>query len=351
MSRSFNNNFRNNASAGTSFFEQLCFWTLAAYFYNIYKVSLHYKLDNMEFDIAIPELNTLIECQSTLHASKTHQKNDKLKQDYCKEHNIRLITLMNYDATSDKVQVNYQNNYIAFGCISNYNKETVDKVLAPNGLLDFKKVKNQGNTHCRHIFAVYNAISLIEGKPADINKFCNLLWRNIWNKAQSESINKVLPFENSLASKDNLVKEYRGLVKYGYISPREISLGSGELANWECSSCHYKWTAIIRNRAVLNTGCSKCADKIASIKSGIAQSICKDIQKSFYSNCKSLVPFIKATNQKEKEAIAKKTYASSNVKKIELQCPHCNTLKYIIPNRLQGATNVRCSKCKRLFIE
>lgn len=342
MSSSFNNNFGGNAP-GTSFFEQLCFWTIAAYFYNKYEVLLHYKLDNMEYDIAINESNTMIEVQSGLHIKST--KMDKAKQEYCKANNIRLIQIMNYDKTSDKVQVNYQHNYITFGCNAYANREPVDKVLAPNGLLDFEKVKNQGNTHCRYIFAIYNLISLIEGKPADINKFCNLLWRNIWNKAQAESINKIIPFENSLASKNNLVKEYRGLVKYGYISPREISLGSNELANWECNKCSYKWQSRIADR-VLEHNCPKCS----YVKRGITKSICKDLQKSFYAKYKSLVPFIKANNMQEKEAIAKKIYAGSN-KKLELQCPHCKKLKIIIPHKMYGATNVRCSNCKRLFIE
>lgn len=278
----FNNSFRNNAAPTTSFAEQLAYWVVKSYFYNQYDVQLHYKLGPYEFDIAIPELKTLIECQSALHASQNHQMNDKLKQDYCKEYNIRLITLMNYDATSDKVQIDYPNNYITFGCTGTYNNKPVNKVLAPNGLLDFEKVKNQRNTHCRHIFAIYNIISLIEEKPADVNKFCSLPWKMIWNKAQSESINKILPFENSLASKDNLVKEYRGLVKYDYINPRDISIGSGEYANWECSTCGYKWQAIIYNRTILNSGCPKCG----YIKRGITQSICTDTSKSFFAKYK-----------------------------------------------------------------
>lgn len=339
---SFNSN-GNNASAGTSFFEQLAYWTIKSYFYNQYEVQLHYKLGDYEFDIAIPELNTLIECQSALHVNSI--KMDKIKQDYCKSNNIKLITVMNWQDTS-KVKVNYQTDYVEFGCISRDNSKSVDKVLAPNDLLDFEKVKNQKNTHCRHIFAIYNAISLIEGKPADVNKFCLLPWKLIWNKAQAESINKVLPFENSLASKDKLVKEFRGLVKYPEISPRSISLGSNEYANWECGTCGHKWQAVIYNRALRNKGCPKCS----IIKGGITKSICKDIQKSFYTKYKSLVPFIKANTQKEKEDTAKKIYACST-KYIALICPHCQKDKVIQPFKLHGVTNVRCDNCKRLFIE
>ena len=346
MSRSsFNNGIGGNV-AGTSFVEQLIYWTIAAYFYNQYEVLLHYKLNGLEFDIAIHELNTVIECQSALHISQKHQKNDKLKQNYCKANNIRLIQIMNYDKTSDKVNVNYQSNYITVGCNTNANREPVDKVLAPNGLLDFQKVKNQGNTHCRHIFAIYMLISLIEGKPADVNKFCSLPWKLIWNKTQSESINKELPFENSLASKDNLVKEYRGLVKYGYISPREISIGSYESANWECSTCGHKWEARIKDRVLKNEGCSKCG----YIKSSIAQSTCKEIQKSFFAKYKSLVAFIKANSMQEKEDAAKKLYASST-KYITLICPHCLTERILKPVNLKGNTNIKCKKCHRWFIE
>lgn len=344
-SNSFNNGMGGN---GTSFFEQLTYWTIKAYFYNQYDVQLHYKLGAYEFDVAIPALNIIIECQSTLHANSIEM--DKAKQNYCKEHNIRLITLMNWQDNL-KVQINYQTDYIEVGCAAYANKEPVDKVLTSNDLLDFEKVKNQGNTHCRHIFAVYNAISLIEGKPADINKFCSLQWKLIWNKAQAESINKILPFENSLASKDKLVSEYRGLVKYGYINPREISLGSHEYTNWECNTCGYKWQAIVKSRTILNTECPKCAAKIASKKISITQSICKDISKSFYAKYKSLVLFIKANSMQEKEQLAKSTYASSEVKTITLICPHCQKERIITPHRLHEATNIRCRHCKRLFIE
>lgn len=340
------NNSRNGNAPGTSFAEQLIYWTIAAYFYNKYKVVLHYKLNIQIFDIAIPELNVLVECQSMLHAKSIEM--DKAKQEYCKEHNIRLIQIMNWQDSS-KVQINYQTDYIEFGCISSYNREPVDKVLASNGLLDFEKIKNQGNTHCRYIFAIYNLISLIEKKSADVNKFCSLPWKLIWNKAQLESINKVLPFENSLASKDNLIKEYRGLVKYGYINPREISLGSGEHADWECNTCGNKWDARIADR-VLGSGCPKCTAKIAGIKSSVTLSTCKNLEKSFFNRYNMLVPFIKATSVEEKEQLAKSTYASSR-KKLEFQCPHCNKLRIMTPNHLQGATNIRCKECKRWFIE
>ena len=347
---SFNNSMNGNV-AGTSFAEQLIYLSLAVYFYNTYKVALHYKLDDMEYDIAIPELNTLIECQSALHISQNHQKNDKLKQNYCKEHSIRLIQIMNYDKTSDKVQIDYQNNYITFGCTSAYNKEPVDKVLTPNGLLDFEKVKNQKNTHCRHIFAIYSLISLIEGKPVDVNKFCSLPWKLIWNKAQAESINKILPFENSLASKDKLIKEYRGLVKYGYINPREISLGSHEYADWKCSTCGNQWQSDVSSRTKLNRGCPKCSAEKATIKGSITKSICKDTSKSFFAKCNSLVPFIKANSMQEKEAISKKIYANSKAKTITLICPHCQKERIIQPFNLKGNLNLRCMHCKRLFIE
>lgn len=348
MSRSFNNNFRGNAS-GTSFFEQLCFWTIAAYFYNQYKVILHYKLGAYEFDVALPELNVVIECQSGLHVNSV--KIDKAKQVYCKEYNIRLITLMNYDRTSDKVQIDYQKDYIEFGCYGTTIRDSIEKVLLPDNTLDFNKIKLQKNEHSRYIAAIYGLLILITDKKVDIEHFCNLPWAKIWQTSLNKSVDATLPFENSLESRPELVKEFRGLIRYPEIQPRNISLGSNELANWECETCSYKWEAIVKNRTTLNSKCPKCSAKIASKKVSITKSICTDISKSFYAKCKSLVPFIKATNQKEKENISKKIYASSNVKTITLICPHCQKEKIIRPCDLQGATNVRCHNCKRLFIE
>lgn len=342
MSRSSFNSSRNNASAGTSFAEQLIYWSLKAYFYNTYKVVLHYKLDAYEFDISIPDLNIVLEVQSMLHASQNHQKNDKLKQNYCKEHNIRLMQIMNYDKTSDKVQVNYQNNYVVFGCHGTTIRDSIQKVLLSDNTLDFNKIKLQKNEHSRCIAAIYGLLTLITNKQVDIEHFCKLPWAKIWQTSLNKSVDATLPFENSLESRPNLVKEFRGLVRYPEIQPRSISLGSHELANWECSTCGHKWQAIIEHRALKNSNCPKCYNK--------DQSTCKDISKSFYSRCKSLVQFIKANNMQEKEQIAKNTYASSH-KQLGLICPHCNKLKTIAPHDMQGATNVRCRHCKRLFIE
>lgn len=340
-SNSFNNRMGGNV-AGTSFAEQLIYWSLAAYFYNTYKVVLHYKISNMEYDIAINELNTVIEVQSGLHASKNHQKNDKLKQEYCKSNNIRLITIMTWNDSS-KVKINYQTDYVEVGCPGVTIRDSIQKVLLPDNNLDFNKIKLQKNEHSRYIAATYALLMLITNKKVDIEHFCNLPWAKIWQTSINNSIDATLSFENSLESRTDLVKEFRGLIRYPEIQPRSISLGSHELANWECETCGYKWEAVIQSRAKLNSGCPKCYNE--------DRATCKDIQKSFYNKCNTLVTFIKATTKKEKEQIAKSTYISSHTKIITLRCPHCKKEKTIIPNKLQGATNVRCSNCKRLFIE
>lgn len=341
MSSSFNS-LRNNASAGTSFAEQVMYWTIKAYFYNQYEVLLHYKLGAYEFDIVIPELNVVIECQSILHAKDNVIKNDRLKQNYCKANNIRLIQIMNWNDAS-KVKINYQTDYVEFGCTCAYIRDSIQKVLLPNNILDFNKIKLQKNEHSRYIAAIYALLMLITNKKVDIEYFCKLPWAKVWQTSINNSIDATLPFENSLASRPDLLKEFRGLVKYPEILPRSISLGSGEYANWECSVCGHKWQAIIRNRAVLNNRCLKCYNE--------AKSTCTDISKSFYAKYKSLVPFIKANSMQEKEQIAKNIYANSVAKTIKLICHHCKKERIIIPNRLQGVTNIKCKECKRWFIE
>ena len=336
-SSSFNNGMGGN---GTSFFEQLTYWVVKSYLYDKYDVLLHYKLDNMEYDIAIPNLNILIECQSRLHVNSIEM--DKAKQVYCKANNIKLITIMVWKDSS-KVQMNYQKDYIEFGCGGLHIRDSIEKVLLPNNTLDFNKIKLQKNEHSRAIAATYALLMLITDKKVDTEHFCKLPWAKIWQTSINNSIDATLSFENSLASKDNLVKEYRGLVKYSYINPREISINSNEYANWECNTCGYKWKAIIESRVILNNGCPKCAVE--------DKATCKDISKSFYSKYESLVPFIKATNQKEKEQIAKSIYASSHTKTITLICPHCQKERIIQPFKLKGKSNIRCMHCKRLFIE
>lgn len=336
-SSSFNNGIGGN---GTSFFEQVAYWTIKSYFYNQYDVLLHYKINNMEYDIAIPSLNTLIECQSELHVNST--KMDKAKQDYCREHNIRLIQIMNWNDTS-KVKINYQNNYIECGCTSVHIRDSIEKVLLPDNKLDFNKIKIQKNEHSRYITATYALLMLITNQQVDTEHFCNLPWAKIWQTSINNSIDATLSFENSLASRPDLVKEFRGLIRYPEIQPRSISLGSKEAANWECGTCGHKWQTIIYSRTALNSKCIICDAE--------DKATCKNISKSFYYKYKSLVPFIKANNIQEKEDAAKKLYASSNVKTIALICPHCQKERIIHPFKLQGVTNIRCKHCKRLFIE
>lgn len=343
---SFNNSMNGNVP-GTSFFEQLCFWTISAYFYNQYKVELHYKIDSMEFDIAIPSLNILVECQSTLHISST--KMDKVKQNYCKANNIRLIQIMTWHGNS-KVKINYQKDYIEFGCSEAYIRDSIQKVLSSDNTLDFNKIKLQKNEHSRCIAATYGLLTLITNKNVDIKHFCSLPWHQIWQTSLNKSVDAILPFEKSLASRPDLVKEFRGLVNYPEIQPRNISLGSGEYVNWECNTCGHKWQTILYSRTILNSKCPKCTAKAVGIKGGITRSICTNFSKSFFSRYNMLVPFIKANSIQEKEKLAKSTYASSN-KKFEFQCPHCNKLRIMAPSHLYGATNIRCKECKRWFIE
>lgn len=343
----FNNNFRGNSS-GTSFFEQLTYWVVKTYLYDKYEVQLHYKLDTYEFDIAIPELNILIECQSRLHVNSVEM--DKVKQSYCSEHNIRLITIMNWQDSS-KVQINYQKDYIEFGCASKCIRDSIQKVLLSNNILDSNKIKLQKNEHSRYIAATYALLMLITNKKVDIEYFSKLPWTKIWQTSINNSIDATLSFENSLASRPELVKEFRGLIKYPEIQPRSISLYSHEPADWECLNCNYKWKAIIENRTFKNTKCPKCSAKIAGKKVSITKSICKDISKSFYAKYKSLVPFIKANSMQEKEQTARSIYASSNIKTITLVCPHCQKDRIIYPCNLRGKTNIKCKECYRHFIE
>lgn len=322
------------------FFEQLTYWVVKSYFYNQYDVLLHYKIDSMEFDIVIPSLNILIECQSELHVNST--KMDKTKQDYCREHNIRLIQIMNWNDTS-KVKINYQNNYIECGCTSVHIRDSIQKVLLEDNTLNFNKIKLQKNEHSRAIAATYALLMLITNQQVDIEQFCKLSWAKIWQTSLNKSVDATLPFENSLASRPDIVKEFRGLIRYPEIQPRSISLGSKEAANWKCNTCGHKWQAIIYSRTALNSKCPICDAE--------DKATCKDIQKSFYHKYKSLVPFIKANSMQEKEQTARSIYASSHAKLIALICPHCQKERIVQPFNLQGVTNIRCMHCKRLFIE
>ena len=68
---------------------------------------------------------------------------------------------------------------------------------------------------------------------------------------------EALPGFNDLASQfPSLMEEWEW--NLNELHPGEIPLSSSKVAWWRCSSCGHSWSAIIRNRSILGSGCPAC---------------------------------------------------------------------------------------------
>jgi predicted Zn-ribbon and HTH transcriptional regulator len=54
------------------------------------------------------------------------------------------------------------------------------------------------------------------------------------------------------------------IAKNGSLSPDDFTYGSRQMILWTCPDCGYEWKAAIKTRAIIGSGCPKCALKGAS---------------------------------------------------------------------------------------
>lgn len=197
----------------------ISFPELALVFYlkKIYSDTKHrYKDLGFELDIFIPSLSLGIEYDGS-YWHKNKLEKDNLKDQKCKENNIKLIRLRAHSLFSTK-----------YADIIWCKEDSYDDFLtAMNKLFEVLKIQ-------------YDFIIDLEKDFEEII-----------------DTKKLKELENSLAIKyPELVAEWHP-VKNGNLKPENFSYNSHKKVWWQCPDCEYEWQATIANRA-RGSDCPRC---------------------------------------------------------------------------------------------
>ena len=66
------------------------------------------------------------------------------------------------------------------------------------------------------------------------------------------------------------------------LDPKRITVQSKKSANWICTKCGHKWTAVIGNRASNHTGCPLCANRVCVPGKNDLTSVFPEIAKEWH---------------------------------------------------------------------
>lgn len=255
---------------------------------NFNHVDLNKKMINgLEADIAIYDLNTIIEYSGTHW--HTDVERDKHKKEFIEQHGIRLITIYEYRVNrlvEEKV-IKVDSNTLHFYKASNKSNSLNKVVNELSKLLNIQlkiepNIENKVNEmvgteyHDQCLAVQYPDIAaeLLEYDPYKVsvsdtrtfnwkcstcgNKFSTTVSHRIYDKTKCPycSGNKAIP------GKTDIVTLFPGFAK------EIISLTEDELRNtlpyskkqvtWRCSRCQHDWNTTISTRTLSKTRCPSC---------------------------------------------------------------------------------------------
>lgn len=180
--------------------------------------------EKLEFDITIPSINTYIEYSGEFW-HKTYRNRDNEKKEYCRNHNIRFIEILemkkNTEMSTDGNVIKYKFN------------ET-----------------NQDETLYKILLELYKMIGFTTFKP-DYNRIVR-------------DVNERLlrPVENNLLIKFPKLKEEWDETLNNGAKIECFTCSSSKRIIWKCIRCGGTWNTTIANRTEFLTGCPKCGYRI-----------------------------------------------------------------------------------------
>ena len=76
-----------------------------------------------------------------------------------------------------------------------------------------------------------------------------------------------MPYNQHMKPKSYIIDNKELMSEWDYganvgLDPAQITAQSKKSANWVCSKCGYRWSAVVGNRATNRTGCPACANKV-----------------------------------------------------------------------------------------
>lgn len=185
-----------------------------------------FKVNNMSFDIGIPEIETVIEYQGRYYHSNKYNSYNVEKRDIEKRKfvesfkNIKYITI---NETYGGETIHTVGNDIYFNA-NNINKENSLK----NIVIELEKILNI-KIPIRDDIVTYATQRL-----------------------------KLKEISDSLATKyPELVKEWN-FEKNGELKPTQLKPKSNKKVWWQCSKCGYEWQISPAHRTSSGTGCARC---------------------------------------------------------------------------------------------
>ena len=205
----------------TSFPEQLIYYYFKQKFKNVFN---RYKIDNIEFDIFIKDINLAIEYNgSRWHTSKNEQK-DIQKIQYCQDNNIDFLIIKGY-TTGNSISWVSDNSFMV---PEKYNFEVLQSLI--KNIIIYINNKYQ--------------MGLKEDVPKDIYK---KVIANINLEKNKNSIFNTHP-------KECLDWDYN---KNKNLKPELFTYSSFTKIYWKCHICGYEWYQSIRGK-IHYRSCPQC---------------------------------------------------------------------------------------------
>jgi len=194
-----------------------------------------YKIQGMECDVYISEINLAIECDGW------YWHKDRLQKDKDKNKKLEKIGIKIIRLREGKLR-RINNDDIKY-IYDSFNMDKVIKII-------HKVIKSILNNDIDEAFKIRLKKYLKEKKLMNYEYFLIL----------SDMLPSPL-LENSLAyNKPNLVLEWHP-IKNGKLTPWDVTTVSGKRVWWLCSKGH-EWNTRISTRSSLNSGCPYCTHRV-----------------------------------------------------------------------------------------
>ena len=221
-----------NSGRQTSFAEQALYY----YVKKVYPTAISgYKeifTRSMELDVYIPDLKIGIEYDGVYwhHKKAATYEREQRKYDICKENGITLIRVREKRKHVDEVPA-------ADWCVFSPETESDEVALS----ISIKNVITWIRDQTKN-----SSIPSIPDIDVTRDRFEILSYLKG-------------PVKNSVQEIAPELAEEWDYERNGELKPDMISAGSSQYVNWICSTCGYRWEAVVYHRAKNHTGCPKCA--------------------------------------------------------------------------------------------
>lgn len=292
-----------NQGRSTSYPEQCFFFYTKKLFPDAINRYKDIFSNQMELDIYIPSIRTGVEYDGIYWHGKNAVPREEKKYRICRSHGIRLFRIKEGDFNgfhdtadrtwyipkrcSSQILNDYITEYLKLINVFGKNLPLVNVEEDKNEILEFKELKYEESLaylfpdiandwhHTKN--GKLSPDSFVPGSAEVVwweCKACGNEWRaSIVNRTKGHGCNKCATEVRKITKKQSILNS-RGcldnelcLLDWDYEEnehgPEFYTNGSGELVNWKCHICGYKWRAAICDRTRdYRSGCACCSGKV-----------------------------------------------------------------------------------------